>query len=437
MGRCYDFGVSIDASSERAMIVAPEGGQCICPSSGATCSGRFSGCTDILSQPGRVPANAPGWSLDQTPVAVSAAQPLAHPSAHPLAHPLAHPSALAATQPAPIPPVQLPVGPELVLPEPVSPAPSQSTVTPAVQLPTAEAQQDRANAQQNRVETGKNAEAIAALHTTIEELRAELIESRQLHNDEIASVIDLDDAISLLRQTIVSSHLNAAQNVDELRSKVGAVGREVSALESIPEQITNLEKVVSDGHLRPSPIRPELELVSDRLGRMHTSLEQLARGIVEVRNVGSATATTSDMATLRSMVDTSNEMLAAFRGEMVKLAKQQSRETHDLRKQVTDLRTQLTAQRNSDSTGTTISTELAELRREMSRLRPEGADIVTATELAETINTLRAAGAEQISAAHLIHTFQLEMRGLRAELANATKLTTGPVQPNQPGRVNA
>ncbi len=423
MGRCYDFGVSIDASSERAMIVAPEGGHCICPSSGATCSGRFSGCTDILSQPGRVPANAPSWSLDQTPVVVSAPQPLA----------------LATAQPASVPPVQLPVGPEIVLPEPVSPSPatSQSTVTPAVQLPTAETQQDRANAQQNRVETGQNAEAIAALHTTIEELQAELFESRQHHNDEIASVVDLDDAISLLRQTIVSSHLNAAQNVDELRSEVGAVGREVSALESIPEQIANLEKVVSDGHLRPSPIRPELELVGDRLGRMHTSLEQLARGIVEVRNVGSATATTSDMATLRSMVDTSNEMLAAFRGEMVKLAKQQSRETHDLRKQVTDLRTQLTAQRNSDSTGTTISTELEELRREMSRLRPEGADIVTATELAETINTLRAAGAEQISAAHLIHTFQLEMRGLRAEMANATKLMTGPAQANQPGRLNA
>jgi len=429
MGRCYDFGVSIDASSERAMIVAPEGGQCICPSSGATCSGRFSGCTDILSQPGRVPANAPGWSLDQTPVAVSAVQPLAHAST------------LATTPPASVPPVQLPVGPEIVLPEPVLPQPSsalpESTVTPTVQIPIPEAQQDPAKTVQNRVETEQNAQTVAALHTTIEELRAELVESRQHHNNEIASVVDLDEAISLLRQTIVSSHLTSTQNVDGLRSDVGAVGREVLALESIPEQIANLEKVVSDGHRRPSPVRPELELVGDRLGRMHTSLEQLARGIVEVRNDGNATATTSDMANLHSMVDTTNEMLTAFRGEMVKLAEQQSSETHDLRKQVTDLRTQLTAQRNSDSIGTTISAELEELRREMSRLRPEGADIVTATELAETINTLRDAGAEQISAAHLIHTFQLEMRGLRAELATAARSTTGPAPASQPGRVNA
>ena len=63
MGRCYDFGVSIDASSEMAMMVAPEGGYCQSPSTAVTCEGRFDGCAEIVAVPGRVPPSAPGWSL--------------------------------------------------------------------------------------------------------------------------------------------------------------------------------------------------------------------------------------------------------------------------------------------------------------------------------------------------------------------------------------
>ena len=65
MGRCYEFGISIDADSERAILVAPQGGFCICPSTGTTCEGRFIGCAAILEQANRVPPTAPSWAVDE------------------------------------------------------------------------------------------------------------------------------------------------------------------------------------------------------------------------------------------------------------------------------------------------------------------------------------------------------------------------------------
>ncbi|MFT7645396.1 MAG: hypothetical protein ACI8Y4_000124 [Candidatus Poriferisodalaceae bacterium] len=63
MGRCYEFDRSLDSSSEHAMVVAPEGGYCLCPSSGAVRHGQFAGCSAIVSQLGRIPPTAPSWSV--------------------------------------------------------------------------------------------------------------------------------------------------------------------------------------------------------------------------------------------------------------------------------------------------------------------------------------------------------------------------------------
>ena len=63
MGRCYEFGVSIRDGCEHAMVVPAEGGRCECVGCGTPCTGRFKGCTAIISVGGYVPTTAPAWSL--------------------------------------------------------------------------------------------------------------------------------------------------------------------------------------------------------------------------------------------------------------------------------------------------------------------------------------------------------------------------------------
>ena len=127
MGRCYDFGVSIDGDSERAMIVAPEGGHCVCPSSGTTCHGRFSGCGDILNQPGRIPANAPEWSLDPNPIPVSAPTKTALTQTAP--------TQTAPTQTAPAHSAPAQTAPAQTAPAQTAPAQPQQTFAAAPQAP--------------------------------------------------------------------------------------------------------------------------------------------------------------------------------------------------------------------------------------------------------------------------------------------------------------
>jgi hypothetical protein len=63
MGRCYEFGVSLKEGCEHAMVVAPEGGRCICPACGMSCPGQFKACALVVSKPGYVPVAAPTWAL--------------------------------------------------------------------------------------------------------------------------------------------------------------------------------------------------------------------------------------------------------------------------------------------------------------------------------------------------------------------------------------
>src|SRR5205823_303297 len=64
---------------DHAMVVSAAGGSCVCVRCGVACTGRFAGCTEILAEPGRVPAFAPAWALDAeatppAPVAVGPAR---------------------------------------------------------------------------------------------------------------------------------------------------------------------------------------------------------------------------------------------------------------------------------------------------------------------------------------------------------------------------
>lgn len=62
MGRCYEFGVSIDGGCEHAMSVVAEGGACECQVCAAHCPGRFAGCAQVVARPGYVPSLAPAWA---------------------------------------------------------------------------------------------------------------------------------------------------------------------------------------------------------------------------------------------------------------------------------------------------------------------------------------------------------------------------------------
>lgn len=51
------------------MVVAEEGGRCVCPSCHVSCPGQFSGCASVTSRPGYVPDNAPSWARPPAPPA--------------------------------------------------------------------------------------------------------------------------------------------------------------------------------------------------------------------------------------------------------------------------------------------------------------------------------------------------------------------------------
>ncbi|HEX7167982.1 MAG TPA: hypothetical protein VF230_13475 [Acidimicrobiales bacterium] len=76
MGRCYEFGVSIAAGCDHAMVVVEEGGACRCVSCATICRGRFAGCVRVLSTPGYVPVLAPRRALVPRQSASVPADPL-------------------------------------------------------------------------------------------------------------------------------------------------------------------------------------------------------------------------------------------------------------------------------------------------------------------------------------------------------------------------
>jgi hypothetical protein len=83
MGRCYEFGVSIDEACDHAMVVAPEGGACVCATCGSSCTGRFTGCAAILAKPGHVPLAAPRRLVDLPHAAGRVTVPLRPPAPEP------------------------------------------------------------------------------------------------------------------------------------------------------------------------------------------------------------------------------------------------------------------------------------------------------------------------------------------------------------------
>ena len=234
-------------------------------------------------------------------------------------------------------------------------------------------------------------------------------------------------------------HTEVAALHDELRS-VRAEIAALSGLAAVPLQISELEQATNlainsidtlrtthyDSVYNDNPDTITVADIADRLDTTNSSIERLNNAMVDLYYKASANANTvdaarddsisDDVARLNLSIEHNTNTVELLRAELVDLAKRQAREIHALRKQLTQMHTNIESRRDHPAE-TTISSELDSIRQEMVRLRPEGADVVTASQLAETINTLRGAGVEDISAAHLVHTFQLEMRTLRNELS--------------------
>ncbi len=397
MGRCYDFGVSIDTSSERAMVVAAEGGMCVCPSSGVTCTGRFAGCADILNQPGRVPSNAPAWSLDPSPEPVAVLpttpQPVAF-AATPQPAPIAQPASVA--QPAPVaqPVATVAAAPQAVAaPQPAA-VPPQPVVQPATMAPPAPvaAAPTTAAAPAPAPAPSANDALVSELLTAVRELQTEMAAVRQQPQE--LSLDDLADAI------------NAMRGAPAAAAPVAQASAPAPAPTQQPSHAAEIQQ-----------LRTEVLARQDELAG---SLHRLGRAMIELRDAQSASLSQMDMSGPVGALEVGQAQLAQsmeeLRVQVVGATDAQAKEVHALRAQVTDMMTRLEERRAADVSGSAVVEQLEALRSEVSRQTDDNTDMSTATELAATINTLRDSGVEEISAAHLVHSFQLELRSLRSEL---------------------
>jgi hypothetical protein len=364
MGRCYEFGVSIDPSSELAMVVAPEGGHCVCPSTGATCPGRFAGCTAILSQPGRISPNAPEWALGINRAEAS--------SVHP--------------QPAHVQPQATPPGAPQQFP-PAAPAGFQKALALAEDRPS-----------------GRNTDAdLVEMRGALEALADHVAQLTQ--RPQSATIEDLAEAVVLLRTEQGDSA--ATNDVTSLEARVEAVSAQHETLSTLPKQMTNIEQTLQELAISVSSVasgQPDGTLFEE-------SMQMLGRAVLELRG-----STSDALGALRATQANAADSLEGLRDEVRELAKGQHRETNALRNQFTEMYTSVEQRWDADLSGEQVATALNQMKLDLARLQPESPEMVAATQLADTINTLRDAGVEDISAAHLIHALQGDLRSIRGEV---------------------
>ena len=343
MGRCYEFGVSIDPTSEHAMVVAPEGGRCVCPRTGAVCHGRFAGCANIVKQPGRVPPNAPDWArpdaVGSPPMATLVGQPAVWvaPSAQPTP-----------TTPTVQPPPAMAAAPSLPVAPTAPPAPQPSLQATAP----------------NPAPSGVG--ELGDLLEVVQQLKAELVVERSPDT----RLADIERSLHQL-----TTH-------------------EASAPAPAPGSIELAEKLNGATSLLQEMTAAHHDAMADfeaRTVSLHTTMENLAHMVVLARQ------------------------------ETLDAAERQQGELHAVRRQMIELRASI-EERIEATAHERLSDELRTVRRLVEDMEAHAPpNVVTASQLAETINTLRDAGTEEISAAHLVHSFQLEIRSLREQLQQLTE----------------
>ncbi len=306
MARCYEFGVTIESGSDQAMVVAPEGGYCLCPDTGVTCHGRFAGCDAITSQAGRIPPSAPPWTVS------TAAS----------------------------------------IPEPTDGA-ARPPATDETDLPE------------------------GARSSTV-----------------VADRIDLRDA------DLDTPGPDIAALLDELRGEIG------NAQSGSDGRIAVLEQRLEDLALTVATTDPSIDQIVDHLGQLTDQVRALSS---DYRDLLATLARRHEE--VQSAVSEVAHVTQAIRRDISDLAASHRRDIVALRRQIIE------APPAADPCATPFEAVLREELRDIRRAIDAVADrspshIVTASQLAETINTMRGAGLEQISAAHLVQSIHDEVRAI-------------------------
>jgi len=243
MGRCYDFGISIDPSSEKAMVVSPEGGYCVSPSTGVTCEGRFDGCDEIVAIPGRVPSSAPGWSLPTNGSAPSTQD--TGTSALPLGSTGDSDEQRASTEPPDDRLDQL-----TTIVKALAQQIAETTKVDASKVDASTQTDDLVRqiaqaAEEDRALGRARDQALSELTNSIKSLRHDLAEMAD--NRPTTSIDDIVEEMVILREELAPSPIPAelADSVDktmeelaELRGPVETIGRAMLELKSSQEQTT-------------------------------------------------------------------------------------------------------------------------------------------------------------------------------------------------------
>ncbi|MDG2111676.1 MAG: hypothetical protein P8N02_03570, partial [Actinomycetota bacterium] len=358
---------------------------------GAACYGRFAGCADIIGQPGRVPPNAPAWSRPDAsvgaqrptpslatatsappmpPPAEAAVQRVAAPP--PQASPTA-PMAMVAPPTSPSPPPPLPVEPAVTLPEPVVPA--SPIPTPVSHHPTPDAQP----------KAGTTSSDLGDLLDVVQQLKAEF-RAQQASPD--ARLAGIEHSIELLAHRLTT-----------------------------PTAVATPPPEPPASQLQPDP-EHQLSVLTESVSQMQATQEQA---------LASSHAQT---ASLHETVEHLAQMVVLARQETSEAAERHRRELHGVRRQLIELRASID-ERSDALAREQVDSDIRSIRTTVEELAAhEPGEPATAHELAATLNSLRDAEVEEISAAHLVHSFQVEIRDLRDHLDtlvdNTTDATAAP-----------
>jgi len=208
-------------------------------------------------------------------------------------------------------------------------------------------------------------------------------------------------------------------------------------LDVVQQLKAEFQKDASDPHRRMADIERSIDHLSHRMatpahpapatdaGPMREELAAIAASVTEMTE-GHAEAIAevrAQTAAVHQVVEHLAQMVVLSRQELADAAERHHSELHGVRRQLIELRASL-EERIEGSAQDRLHDQLTSIRTTVENLEPSSpADVVTASQLAETLNTLREAGAEEISAAHLVHSFQLEIRSLREQLEQLTSHT--------------
>ncbi len=411
MGYCYDFGIALDGD-DSAMMVSPEGGYCVCPSTGTTCAGLRPGCDQILSQPGRMSPSAPPAIASGGWWPASAAAPN---RPRPIAGSIASPSPGTAT------PTDHRLGQIVEMLREMREQPSSDPrLTQILDILRVMAEPTEPPEPDPRVD--RLMEMVQALATSPTRLGR--------IQEQVNQIVRSQEVMAAVPDTVTGT----ARAVEGIHEAVVPLLDLPARVESLYENLALLTEGVD---LLRAEIRTDVA-GTEQIAAVNRSIEQLARAIIELRRESAGDVRPSDGThPVGESVENLAETVIAIRRELMAAHERQAGSIERLSAMVEGISDRLSAVEGVEAETADLSTAVYDMSAELAELRATSAlpGVVTATELAETINTMRDSDVEEITLAHLVHGFRTELRDLRNTLTAATTATAGGTGagPDEPG----